>query len=380
MQEKQNRLFQQELAWMRKGAKARTTKQQARIGRFNALKETIEGRPSEANDLAMNFSQQRIGSRIVDMEDVTIEIGDTLVIKNFTKSFVKGDRLGIIGDNGVGKSTFLNTIAGLHHPREGLIEIGQTVRMAYYRQMDEELPNDVRVLAYLTEIADQFKQPDGTSVSAAQMLERFNFDRAVHGVTIGTLSGGERRRLYLLSLLVQEPNVLLLDEPTNDLDIETLTVLEDYLDSFNGVVLIVSHDRYFLDKTVDQLLDIQGSGKYTLVYGKYSDYLEEQDETENYVSQHQPTVESVTKESPTPKKVRLSYHEKKEWETIEDEIFNREIRIDEIEEEMVANSSDSVKLMDLQKELETVRGELDHLYERYDYLNTIVNQISGGNE
>lgn len=376
MQEKQDRLFQQELAWMRKGAKARTTKQQARIGRFNDLKDDIGSRHGEAQELEINFTQQRIGSRIIDAEDLEVDIADVKVIRGFTKSFVKGDRLGIIGDNGVGKSTFLNTLAGMHLPTSGTLDIGQTVRMAYYRQMDQDLPNEIRVLKYLTDVADQFKQADGRSVSAAQMLERFNFDRSIHGMQIGSLSGGERRRLYLLSLLIQEPNVLLLDEPTNDLDIDTLTVLEDYLEDFSGVVIIVSHDRYFLDKTADQLLDIQGGGAFNLVFDSYSNYLDKQ--AAEAKAKAVPTTKDLPvpelEQTPAAKKVRLSYQEKQEWATIEDDIMEREMRLDEIQEEMVANGSDAGLLMDLQRELETINQELEHYYERYDYLSEIAEQ------
>lgn len=373
MQEKQDRLFQQELAWMRKGAKARTTKQQARIGRFEALKDDISSRHGENQELAINFNQQRIGSRIIDMENTTIDIAGIRVIQDFTKSFVKGDRLGIIGDNGVGKSTFFNTLVGYHEITSGTLEIGQTVRLAYYRQMDQDLPEDVRILKYLTDIADQFKQADGSSVSAAQMLERFNFDRSIHGMQIGTLSGGERRRLYLLSLLIQEPNVLLLDEPTNDLDIDTLTVLEDYLDSFSGVVITVSHDRYFLDRTVDLLLELQGDGQYQLVYDSYSNYLATKAKKANTKEPAEIIIPDVTK-AEAPKKVRLSYQEKKEWATIEEDIMEREMRLDEIQEEMVAHGSDAGRLMDLQKELEAINETLERFYERYDYLSSIANE------
>lgn len=374
MQEKQDRLFQQELAWMRKGAKARTTKQQARIGRFNELKDDIGSRHGDDQELEINFTQQRIGSRIIDAENLVVDIADIKVIDGFTKSFVKGDRLGIIGDNGVGKSTLLNTIAGMHVPTSGTLEIGQTVRMAYYRQMDQDLPGEIRVLKYLTDVADQFKQADGSSVSAAQMLERFNFDRSIHGMQISSLSGGERRRLYLLSLLIQEPNVLLLDEPTNDLDIDTLTVLEDYLEDFSGVVIIVSHDRYFLDKTADQLLDIQGGGAFKLVFDSYSNYLDQKAKAFKAETVAKETVIPEPEPTAPSKKVRLTYQEKQEWATIEDDIMEREMRLDEIQEEMAANGSDAGLLMDLQRELETINQELEHYYERYDYLSEIAEQ------
>ncbi|MFL2128163.1 ABC-F family ATP-binding cassette domain-containing protein [Ruoffia sp. FAM 26255] len=372
MQEKQNRLFQQELSWMRKGAKARTTKQQARINRFEDLKGSIESRNQADEAIDFNFDQQRIGQRIMDLENVTVEIGDKTVIENFTKSFIKGERLGIIGENGIGKSTFLNTFAGLHPITSGVYEIGQTVKMAYYRQLDQDLPGEMRVLKYLTQIADEFQTGGGQSVSAASMLEQFNFPRVTHGTQIKYLSGGERRRLYLLTLLIQEPNVLFLDEPTNDLDIETLTVLEDYLDSFVGVVIIVSHDRYFIDKTVDQLLDIQGEGKFKLIYGNYSDYLNTQSkpapQTEKTESKEAPKkeVEKVKTE-----KKRMSYNEKKEWATIEKDIEETEAEIETTQAEMATQGSDAYRLMELQEKLESLELALLEYYERYEYLSEL---------
>ena len=372
MQEKQNRLFQQELSWMRKGAKARTTKQQARINRFEDLKGSIESRNQVDEAIDFNFDQQRIGQRIMDLENVTVEIGDKTVIENFTKSFIKGERLGIIGENGIGKSTFLNTLAGLHPITTGVYEIGQTVKMAYYRQLDQDLPGEMRVLKYLTQIADEFQTDGGQSVSAASMLEQFNFPRVTHGTQIKYLSGGERRRLYLLTLLIQEPNVLFLDEPTNDLDIETLTVLEDYLDSFVGVVIIVSHDRYFIDKTVDQLLDIQGEGKFKLIYGNYSDYLNTQSkpapQTEKTESKEAPKkeVEKVKTE-----KKRMSYNEKKEWATIEKDIEETEAEIETTQAEMATQGSDAYRLMELQEKLESLELALLEYYERYEYLSEL---------
>lgn len=375
MQEKQDSLFKQELNWMRKGAKARTTKQQARINRFNELKDTIETRHQDTEGIDFNFDQQRIGSRIMDLEDVSIEIADKQVINHFSKSFIKGDRLGIIGENGIGKSTFLNTLAGLHSISSGVYEIGQTVKMAYYRQLDEDLPAEMRVLEYLTQIADEFRSEGGQPIPAASMLEQFNFPRITHGTQIKNLSGGERRRLYLLSLLIQEPNVLLLDEPTNDLDIETLQVLEDYLDSFVGVVIVVSHDRYFIDKTVDQLLDIQGQGQFELIFGNYSDYLENQskqvvtDEVKLTSIETRQAVVEGTQSKPTKK--RMSYHEKKEWAVLEENIETTEESIESIQHEMGQQGSDAYRLMELQEKLEQLEADLLEYYERYEYLSEL---------
>lgn len=375
LQDKEDKLFQQELAWMRKGAKARTTKQQARIDRFHDLKSDIQNRNKAQDAIDLDFKQQRIGNRVLDLERASIRINDQMVVKDLTKSFVKGDRLGIIGPNGIGKSTFLNTIAGLHSLDEGVLELGQTVRLAYYRQMDQDLPGDVRVLTYLTKIADNFKREDGSFISAAQLLEQFNFPRNTHGNLIGTLSGGEKRRLYLLSLLVQEPNVLLLDEPTNDLDIDTLTVLEDYLTSFNGLVMVVSHDRYFLDKTVDLMLVLEGDGAHSFVWGNYSDFLEQ-----TKVKKQALTKEAESRSSNVPvlnkekSKRRLSYQEKKEFESLPGLIEKAEIRLDQVNALMVEHGSDLGKLVDLQKELDQLETDLMTYYERQELLQAIVDE------
>ena len=366
MQDKQDKLYQAELAWMRKGAKARTTKQQARIERFDQLKEEIASRQDSQETSGFEFDQQRIGNQVIELEQARIEVGQQVVIQDYTKHFTKGERIGLIGANGVGKTTFLNTLAGYHDLAAGTLKLGQTVRLAYYRQLDQDLPGDMRILAYLTQIADNFVSPDGRTKSAAQMLEQFNFPRVSHGSTISSLSGGEKRRLYLLSLLIQEPNVLFLDEPTNDLDIDTLTVLEDYLSQFEGLVVVVSHDRYFLDKTVDQYLILEGQGAYTTYWGSYSDYLAKEQ-----------TVPEKEKLAPAPsikpkrEQKKLSYEEKKEWAGIETAIEDAENRLNQIQEDMEANSQDAGQLMSLQAELEATEAHLYHLYERYDYLSEL---------
>ena len=366
MQDKQDKLYQAELAWMRKGAKARTTKQQARIERFDQLKGDIAARQDSVETSGFEFDQQRIGNQIIELEQARIEVGQQVVIQDYTKHFTKGERIGLIGANGVGKTTFLNTLAGYHDLAAGTLKLGQTVRLAYYRQLDQDLPGDMRILAYLTQIADNFVSPDGRTKSAAQMLEQFNFPRVSHGSNISSLSGGEKRRLYLLSLLIQEPNVLFLDEPTNDLDIDTLTVLEDYLSQFEGLVVVVSHDRYFLDKTVDQYLILEGQGAYTTYWGSYSDYLaKEQTAPEKEKLAPAPSIK------PKREQKKLSYEEKKEWAGIETAIEDAENRLNQIQEDMEANSQDAGQLMSLQAELEATEAHLYHLYERYDYLSEL---------
>ena len=366
MQDKQDKLYQAELAWMRKGAKARTTKQQARIERFDQLKGEIASRHDSQETSGFEFDQQRIGNQIIELEQARIEVGQQVVVQDYTKHFTKGERIGLIGANGVGKTTFLNTLAGYHNLAAGTLKLGQTVRLAYYRQLDQDLPGNMRILAYLTQIADNFVSPDGRTKSAAQMLEQFNFPRVSHGSSISSLSGGEKRRLYLLSLLIQEPNVLFLDEPTNDLDIDTLTVLEDYLSQFEGLVVVVSHDRYFLDKTVDQYLILEGQGAYTTYWGSYSDYLAKEQTT--------PEKEKLApnpSNKPKREQKKLSYEEKKEWAGIEAAIEAAENRLTQIQEDMEANSQDAGQLMSLQEELEATEAHLYHLYERYDYLSEL---------
>ena len=366
MQDKQDKLYQAELAWMRKGAKARTTKQQARIERFDQLKEDIAARQDSLEASGFEFDQQRIGNQVIELDQARIEVGQQVVIQDYTKHFTKGERIGLIGANGVGKTTFLNTLAGYHDLAAGTLKLGQTVRLAYYRQLDQDLPGDMRILAYLTQIADNFVSPDGRTKSAAQMLEQFNFPRVSHGSTISSLSGGEKRRLYLLSLLIQEPNVLFLDEPTNDLDIDTLTVLEDYLCQFEGLVVVVSHDRYFLDKTVDQYLILEGQGAYTTYWGSYSDYL-----AKEQTAPEKEKIAPAPSNKPKREQKKLSYEEKKEWAGIEAAIEDAENRLNQIQEDMEANSQDAGQLMSLQAELEATEAHLYHLYERYDYLSEL---------
>ena len=366
MQDKQDKLYQAELAWMRKGAKARTTKQQARIERFDQLKGEIASRQDSQEASGFEFDQQRIGNQVIELEQARIEVGQQVVVQDYTKHFTKGERIGLIGANGVGKTTFLNTLAGYHNLAAGTLKLGQTVRLAYYRQLDQDLPGNMRILAYLTQIADNFVSPDGRTKSAAQMLEQFNFPRVSHGSSISSLSGGEKRRLYLLSLLIQEPNVLFLDEPTNDLDIDTLTVLEDYLAQFEGLVVVVSHDRYFLDKTVDQYLILEGQGAYTTYWGSYSDYL-----AKEQTAPEKEKLPPAPSNKPKREQKKLSYEEKKEWAGIEAAIEAAENRLNQIQEDMEANSQDAGRLMSLQEELEATEAHLYHLYERYDYLSEL---------
>ena len=367
MSQKQKRLYLSELEWMRQGAQARSTKQQARIHRFEALEKEVK--QTTSNDkLVMEFDQARIGKRVFQMEDVSLSINGQSIVKNLDWIIQSQARIGIAGVNGVGKSTFLNAIAGQIPFDSGQFVVGETVRIAYYKQQDEDIPMDKQLIQYLREEAEEIKRENGEVASISELLETFLFPRHLHGAYIHTLSGGERRRLYLLRLLMTKPNVLLLDEPTNDLDIDTLTVLEDFLESFNGAVLIVSHDRYFLDKTVDQLFVIRGEGQTELFYGSMSEYLE-QEKSLAKVAVEAPKAEVPKVEAPkaAPAK-KMTYQEKKEWETIEGTIQELEEKLEFLQEEMSVHAQDFAKLQELQEELDKTEEAASAAYERWEYL------------
>lgn len=321
-EEKRKRLYKQELAWMRAGVQARGTKQQARINRFEDLKENLY-QVNQEDDLELNLATQRLGKKVLEIKDGSYRINDQTLLEHLDLLIQSRERLGITGKNGAGKSTLLNILAGRIPLDSGTMSIGETVHLAYYTQENEEMAPDKRMIAYLQEAAEEAKTADGSQIGVAELLERFLFPRFMHGTLIGKLSGGEKRRLFLLKLLIQQPNVLLLDEPTNDLDIATLTILEDYFRSFPGAVITVSHDRYFLDKVADKLLVFQGNGKQELYYGNMSSYLLKQKETQQPAEKAKPKIQS---KEPAEKK-KLSYMEQKEWETIEDEIAELEEKI-----------------------------------------------------
>lgn len=369
MNEKMDRLYTSELAWMRKGAKARTTKQQARIDRFKTIEETVKSRVKD-DEMTLNVEGSRLGKRVFDFEDVLLTIADKTIVKNFDYIVQTHDRIGIVGINGVGKSTLLNAMAGERSFDSGVFQIGETVKLAYYKQLNDDLPHDKRVVAYLQEVAEEVEITDGNRVSVTELLEQFLFPRHTHGALIGTLSGGEKRRLYLLQLLIHKPNVLLLDEPTNDLDIATLQVLEEYIDHFSGAVLVVSHDRYFLDKVAEKLIVLDGDGQYNTFIGNMSEYLERQKEFEKSTSVEK-AKEVIVEKAETVKKVKMTYHEKKEWETIEQDIADLEDRQAILQSEMVTFGSDFTKLQQLQEESDVIEERLMYLLERWEYLSTL---------
>ncbi|MED4714979.1 ABC-F family ATP-binding cassette domain-containing protein [Bacillus badius] len=369
-EDKRKNLYRRELAWMRRGAKARTTKQKARIDRFEQLEGSIgQGPKKEQIDLAMKGS--RLGKQVFELSHVSKSFDGKVILKDFNLLVKPGDRFGIIGKNGSGKSTFMNLLAGKLPFDSGEIVTGQTVKTAYYTQERTDMDEKMRMIAYIRESAEMVTTKTGEKISAAQMLERFLFPMHAHGTPIYKLSGGEKRRLYLLKLLMTQPNVLLLDEPTNDLDTETLTVLEDYLEDFPGVVITVSHDRYFLDKTADRLLIFEGNGVIGSYYGQYSDYLAEQAMAEKLESAPAKEAKNETVRE-KPKKKKLSYHEQREWETIEEEIANVEKLISKADEELEAAGSDFERAQQLSKELEQLNEKLEELIERWSYLSEFV--------
>ncbi|MGH1832894.1 ABC-F family ATP-binding cassette domain-containing protein [Enterococcus gilvus] len=361
---KRKQLYKQELAWMRAGAKARTTKQQARINRFEDLKENLHQVKTDGQ-LEMNIATTRLGKKVLELKEAEYSIGENVILNHFDLLIQTRERLGITGKNGAGKSTLLNILAGRLKLDDGLFEVGETVRLAYYTQQNETLDPNKRMIAYLQEAAEEVKQRDGSQISVAELLERFLFPRFMHGTLIGKLSGGEKRRLYLLKLLIQQPNVLLLDEPTNDLDIATLTVLEDYLAEFSGAVITVSHDRYFLDKVAEKLLIFEGNGRIIPYFGSIMDFLTQQSPIKE---EKQVKQKSQTKE----RKKKLSYNEQKEWDTIEEDISILESRIEDLTEEMNHQGDDFTKLQDLQKEIEKNEQLLEEMMNRWEYLSEIL--------
>lgn len=367
LRHKKEQLYKQELAWMRRQPQARATKQQARINRFHDLKGDL-AQSIDDSELEINFETSRIGKKVIKFDHVSFSYPDKPILSDFNLLIQNKDRIGIVGENGKGKSTLLNLIAGELQADSGKVDIGETIRIGYFSQTIKGLDESKRVINFLQEVADEAKTSSGM-VSIAELLEQFLFPRNMHGTLIEKLSGGEKKRLYLLKILLQRPNVLLLDEPTNDLDIATLTVLEHFLQGFSGPVIIVSHDRYFLDKVANKILAFEDSGIETF-FGNYTDYL---DEKAFLASSSAISIEMPKEKTEKVKasKKRMSYFEKQEWASIEDEITSLEDRIQVIESDMLTCGSDFTKLSDLQKELEEKNNSLLEKYERYEYLSEL---------
>jgi ABC transport system ATP-binding/permease protein len=368
--EKKQNLLRRELAWIRRGAQARSTKQKARIERF----EDLQGETKEIgrDELSLQSQASRLGRTIVEIEGLSKSFDGCTIIQDFSYIVLRNDRIGIVGLNGRGKSTLLNLIAGNLVPDAGTIHIGQTVKLGYFSQENQELDESLRVIEYIQQEAHYVKAADGTLISAAQMLERFLFPRSLQWTPIEKLSGGEKRRLYLLKILMSAPNVLLLDEPTNDLDIQTLTILEDYLSGFDGAIIAVSHDRYFLDKIAKRLFVLEGKGSIVPYAGNFSDY------EETYCAESEPVIKP--KAAPTrvqlrPKVLKFTFQEQREYDIIEKSIDTAEGEIAVIEQQMTDAAQDAGKLQVLCGELDQAKAKLETLMERWTYLADLAERI-----
>lgn len=371
-QEKQKALYKQELAWMRAGAKARTTKQQARINRFNQLESDVKTQHTQDKG-ELNLAYSRLGKQVYELKNLSKSINNKVLFEDVTEIIQSGRRIGIVGPNGAGKTTLLNILSNEDQDYEGELKIGQTVKVAYFKQTEKTLDRDIRVIDYLREESEMAKEKDGTSISVTQLLERFLFPSATHGKKVYKLSGGEQKRLYLLRLLVHKPNVLLLDEPTNDLDTETLTILEDYIDDFGGSVITVSHDRYFLNKVVQEYWFIH-DGKIEKIIGSFEDYESFKKEHERQAMLSKQTEQQNKHKHQPKKKTGLSYKEKLEYETIMTRIEMTETRLEDLEQEMINASDNYARIKELNEEKEQLEATYEADITRWSELEEIKEQ------
>lgn len=382
-EDKRQNLLRRELAWLRRGAKARTTKQKARIDRVIELRDRKVNGPADKLEMALGAS--RLGKKVIELEHVGKSFDGRKMIHDFNYIVLPDDRIGIIGPNGSGKSTLLNMLAGRLQPDEGVIDVGTTVKLAYYTQENVEMDPKQRVIEYIKEAAEVIRLANGEAITAAQMLERFLFSPTLQWTPIGKLSGGEKRRLYLLRTLMGEPNVLLLDEPTNDLDIQTLTILEEYLEDFPGAVITVSHDRYFLDRTSDHLFAFEGNAQIRHFYGNYTEYMEaarKEEEAEANDRKNQKGTASAPPEAGTVEKRetqrarKLSFKEQKEWDEIEGKIATLEEKLEAVKKAIEQAGSDYGKVQDLYAEEQQLNQELEQAMDRWAELSELVEQIA----
>lgn len=382
---KRQNLLRRELAWLRRGAKARTTKQKARVQRAEELRDRVVEGPSAKMDMALGAS--RLGKKVIEIEQISKSYGERKLVDDFSYIVLPKDRLGIIGPNGSGKSTLLNMLAGRIEPDSGKVEVGQTVKIAYYTQDNVEMDEKLRAIEYVKEAAEVIHTSDGQTITASQMMERFLFSPNMQWTPISRLSGGEKRRLYLLRTLMGEPNVLFLDEPTNDLDIQTLSILEDYLEQFPGAVITVSHDRYFLDRTVEHLMAFEGQGQIRHFYGNYSEYLEIRREekeaslplTAGSAAEGQPAKSEKSVANRGNNRTRkLSYKDQKEWDEIEGKIASLEERSQKLKQEIALSGSDYGKVEKLYAEEQQVAAELEAAVERWAELSALIEELEQG--
>ncbi len=374
---KRQSVLRMELEWAKRGCRARTTKQRARLERLEALKNGKA--PVRDAEVEIDSVETRMGKKTIELHHISKNYGQKKLIDDFEYIVLKNQRLGIIGPNGCGKSTLMKIITGKEEPDQGTVEIGDTVKIGYFAQEVTEMDENQRVIDYIKDVAEYVPTKDGR-ITASQMLERFLFTPAMQYTPIGKLSGGERRRLYLLKVLMDAPNVLILDEPTNDLDIPTLTILEDYLDSFLGIVITVSHDRYFLDNIADRIFAFEAGGKLVQYEGGYTDYLEAKERKNGTVVRE--SEESAKKKADrknwkkdAPEKLKFTYKEQKEYETIDDEIASLEQKIEELDEQMMQYATNSAKLSEITEQKEAAEAALEEKMERWVYLNDLAERI-----
>lgn len=372
---KRQSLLRVEMEWMKQGIKARGTRQRARTERFEELK-NAQG-PSMQQNVEMDSISSRLGKTTIELEHISKGFGNKHLINDFSYIFLRDDRIGFIGPNGCGKSTLMKMIMGILKPDEGNITIGDTVKIGYFAQENEDMTGDIRVIDYIKNVAEYIQTTKGQA-SASQMLDRFLFPPELQYTPLDKLSGGEQRRLYLLKVLMEAPNVLILDEPTNDLDIQTLTILEDYLDTFAGIVITVSHDRYFLDRIVNRIFAFEEGGHLKQYEGGYTDYLEKVKPAAKPEKSKPAKKENNGKkfQKEHQKKLKFTYKEQKEFETIDDDIAKLEEKLEQLDEEIMENATNSGKLAELTEQKESAQAELDEKMDRWVYLNDLAEQIA----
>ena len=377
---KRQSVLRMELEWAKRGCRARSTKQRARLERLEALKNGKA--PVRDANVELDSVETRMGKKTIELHHISKSFGEKKILDDFNYIVLRNQRLGIIGPNGCGKSTLIKIIDGMIQPDAGEVEIGETIRIGYFAQEVPDMDTNQRVIDYIRDVAEYIPTRDG-KISATMMLERFLFDSAMQYAPIAKLSGGEKRRLYLLKVLMEAPNVLLLDEPSNDLDIPTLTILEDYLDSFAGIVIAVSHDRYFLDNIVDRIFAFEGNGHLTQYEGGYTDYTEALARKGGAVSEGQSTAVGAEKKKSAqadwkqnrPQKLKFTYKEQREFETIDDDIAALEELLEKLDKDMEANATNSVKLREIMEQKEKAQADLDEKMDRWVYLNDLAERI-----